>query len=267
MKATTLKQPFRDLMPAPSQEEVRLLNADIREHGVLEPIRISENDEILSGHRRYEADNEAAVKVVEGSAAWTQAEKKAFVLKANTLRRHPDAKGREQILRNQKLVAGELKDEGKTQKEIAALLGVAQQTVSLWLITTSAGKNQKPKRPSVTSEQIDQVIENSELGDTQRQIAEEVGLSQSAVSKILKKENSLGELPNRDAKNEAKSSAKCKAEVEHRGLDQVIAMANGLSYEHLRLLWSVVECLMRRQFRGWLKKQLRARGRRPPKSR
>jgi predicted transcriptional regulator len=189
---TKFQQPFRDLMPPPSQEDVRLLNADIAAHGVCERILISADGEILSGHRRYEADPEAQVEVIEESKDWTSTEKKAFVLKSNTLRRNLDADGKKYVLNQQKLVARELKGEGKKQAEIAKLLGVSQQTVSLWLsaptkgadklIHTNTGMNQS--RQLATSKQVSEAQNRLASGESQRQVAKDLGLSQPTVSRI-----------------------------------------------------------------------------------
>src|SRR6516162_6247505 len=103
-KKVKLSQPFRTLMPSASQEDTRLLNADIAANGVREPILVSADGEILSGHRRYEADPETRVEVIEESKDWTEAEKRAFVLKSNTLRRNLDADGKKYVLDKQKLV-------------------------------------------------------------------------------------------------------------------------------------------------------------------
>jgi ParB-like chromosome segregation protein Spo0J len=182
---TRFKTPFKDLMPPPSQEEVRLLNADIAANGVHNPILVSADGEILAGHRRYEADSDAPVVVVEESKDWSIAQKRAFVLKENTLRRNLDANGRRDLLQKQKLVARELKDEGKKQKEIASALGVSQQTVSEWLqpIHTASGMNSLPKHQATTSE-VKEAKERLAAGETQSQVAKDMGLSQPTVSRI-----------------------------------------------------------------------------------
>jgi predicted transcriptional regulator len=283
--------PFRELMPPPTAEETRLLNADIAENGVREPIVVSSEGEILSGHRRYEADPGAPVQAID-TKGWTKAEKEAFVLKMNTLRRDLDAAGRQHVMREQKRIAHALRDEGRKQGEIAKVLGVPQQTLSDWFRPPDShrsGENQTAKRPTVTQQQIEQVVEQAELGDTQRQISQELGISQPTVQRILK-ENREGQLDNRLQKIAQSKTTEAKEQapsaVAYQGLDEAIAAANGLSYQDLRSIWALVECLKNtalrdwaprlqalrpidelKQFQAWLKKQLRARGRRAPKPR
>jgi transposase len=188
MKRPKFSQPFRDLMPLASAEENRLLAADIAENGVLDSIEVSEDGEILSGHRRYAVDPNAPSRTIKDVK--TQAEKKAYCLKRNTLRRNLDAEGRRHLQESQKAVAAELKAEGKKQREIAKLLGVAQQTVSDWLqvIHTGAGMNQDDEAASkrfASRSEVRKILEQREQGLSEREIAENTGLSQSTVHRAV----------------------------------------------------------------------------------
>jgi predicted transcriptional regulator len=179
--------PFKDLMPMASQEDARLLQADIAINGVREPVQVSEDGEVLAGHRRYECDPDAEVHVIEGSKAWTKAEKQAFVLKHNTLRRNLDPAGKEYLKQSQASVAFALKAEGKKQEDIARHLGVTQQRVSELLssVITGTGNNTTKKQSLSTKDQAAEAKRLSKQGKTQEQIAQSLGVSRPTVSNLL----------------------------------------------------------------------------------
>ena len=82
-----------------------------------------------------------------------------------------------------------LAEEGYTQKQIAALLGVGQQTVSDWFkngSTTGTGNTSKPKpdaRMKVPQERKPEIAERSRLMVEQVEAAQEIAKTEASVSR------------------------------------------------------------------------------------
>ena len=79
---TCVRTPFKELLPPLSADELEGLRSRIKtEGGVHDSVLLSEADEILDGHNRYSIDKSAPVKIVKGSGDWSDARKKAFVVR------------------------------------------------------------------------------------------------------------------------------------------------------------------------------------------
>lgn len=182
-----LKQPFLDILPPLAATEFESLKADIKIRGVLQPIIIDEDNNILDGHHRYKCDPKAPTSVLSGLS---EAEKLAFVLSSNNKRRNltPEQKGE---LRKKNIeVANRLKEEDKnywTQARLGAALGVSQATLSGWLDTSNIKTNKASKdaRLSIPAEAKVAIIRRVKEGDPQRQVAADFGISQQRVSQIV----------------------------------------------------------------------------------
>src|SRR5215472_1852678 len=115
------------LLPAMTPAEFEALQADIAERGVVVPIDIDEDGEIIDGHHRYQAwlalkKNEPPPAIVR--AGLSDDEKRAFARKNNILRRHLT---REQV---RAVVAAQLKDTPQwADNRIAKEIGVDGKTV------------------------------------------------------------------------------------------------------------------------------------------
>ena len=116
--------PLAELMPAMSADEFTALTADIKRHGVREPVVVFENM-ILDGRHRLKACDELCIdppsRVFEGTAE----EAKAFVLSANVHRRHLT------LGQRKALVVDELqRDPEQSNRQIAATARVDDKTVA-----------------------------------------------------------------------------------------------------------------------------------------
>lgn len=115
------------LMPDMSPAEFEALKADIAQRGVVVPIDVDEQGQILDGHHRHRAwvelhKNEPPPIIVREGLS--EQEKRAFARKNNILRRHLT---REQVRR---LIAEQLKDSPEwADNRIAEELGVDGKTV------------------------------------------------------------------------------------------------------------------------------------------
>ena len=105
----------------------------------------------------------------------SEAEKKAFVLAANFQRRNLSPDQKSELRAKQVAIAAELKEEGKTQGEIALALGISQQAVAKWLMpNTTSGKAHKPKpdnRVKVLPKQRPELLERGKVGEIARRTA------------------------------------------------------------------------------------------------
>ena len=136
---------YEHILPPLSTDEFAALKADIKANGVQVPIVVDENGAILDGHHRFKIDKNAPRRVVSGLSL---GEKEAYTIRANLTRRNLSLDQRREVLRKQKAIAERLRTDDPrkwTQKAVATVLGVAQQTIADWLkpkptSNTGAGK-------------------------------------------------------------------------------------------------------------------------------
>jgi len=213
-----LNTPFADLVPPLSSVEFQILKADIEANKIRVPVVIDEDDNILDGHHRYQCDNDPPTVVISGLS---ELEKKAFVIKANVARRNLSPDQKKELARVQKKLCLELKNADKkyTQKELAVMLGVSQQTVCEWLkpadrptnltrstnsgTTSNRDGNGKPGRVSnpntdsrvkVNPKRKPEIADRVQSGESQAQVAADFGISQQAVSRIAREEQKKAEI-------------------------------------------------------------------------
>ena len=115
-------------MPVLAAEVFAALKADVAKRGVLTPIDVDDDGNILDGHHRWRAHcesgrNEPPPIIVRSGL--NEAEKKAFARRQNILRRHMS---REDLRR---VIEGQLHDTpSRSDRSIAADLGVDHKTVA-----------------------------------------------------------------------------------------------------------------------------------------
>ena len=182
-----LKIPFIDILPPLASHEFEALKADIKVRGVLHPVCVDEDGNILDGHHRYRVDNNAPTILIAGLS---EAEKIAFVLSSNNKRRNMTPEQLGELRKRNIETATKLKSEDPkkwTQARIAVALGVGQDTISDWLETSIMGGHKAciDARLSVNAESKTIIIEQSADGVTQKQIAADFGISQQRVSQIV----------------------------------------------------------------------------------
>lgn len=118
-------QVCRDLTPI----EYEALRNDIAENGVLVPIEIDENGDILDGHHRIKAWGELKAEGVKLPdypriirAGLTEEQKRNHARKLNVLRRHMGKDEREQMM-------VDMRKDGMSVRKIAEATGVGKSTV------------------------------------------------------------------------------------------------------------------------------------------
>lgn len=129
-------------LPDLTAEEHAVLKADIAEHGVQVAVMIDEGGNVIDGHNRRAIAASLGItcpeQVVSGL---TDAQKRSMALRLNSMRRNltPD--------RRRPLVARLYTEDGMTQQEIAAALGIDQKTVSRDLAFRHVPKSDPRGRP------------------------------------------------------------------------------------------------------------------------
>lgn len=180
--------PYAGWLPPLKTTEFEALKADIKDHGVKQPIDVDEDGNILDGHHRLKIDKNAPRNVVKNL---DEGEKQAFVLVSGDKRRNMTEDQRRELLDRKKATAALLRESGKTQSQTAKLLGVSQPTVAAWedRSNISADKGSKPdSRTKVAKEQHVTIAKRLADGETQSQVAADYGVSQRQVSNIDTKE-------------------------------------------------------------------------------
>lgn len=228
-----LKTPYADLLPPLKTSEREALAADIKVNGVIHPVVIDEDGNILDGHHRYAIDCNAPTRIVEGLS---EEEKQAYTIRANLARRNLSLEQTKAVEKRQREIAKRLRESDAkrwTQKAVGALLGVSQQTVASWFSsnTTDGNATKTPTpdaRVKLNTAAKEVVVARLEAGETQQQIAADFGVCQKTVSNIAKKAD---EIHSRDD-DKARKTAKLKAskfDVRRGDFRQVLADLEGVS--------------------------------------
>jgi len=114
------------VMPNLMPEEYEALKADIAQQGVLVPIEVDEDGNILDGHHRVRACKELGIRkwprLIRPNLS--ENEKRAYARKLNTLRRHLTLEQKHELIRQQLRETPE-----KSDNLLATLLGVTDKTI------------------------------------------------------------------------------------------------------------------------------------------
>jgi ParB-like chromosome segregation protein Spo0J len=230
-KRKKLKTPYKDLLPPLKTSERDALTADIKANGVIHPVVIDEDDNILDGHHRYEIDPSAPTRVVTGL---TEDEKQAYTIRANLARRNLSPEQARDVGKKQKAIAKRLREAKPpwTQERIATLLGVTQQAVAAWFSnTTDCNAKPQPKvdaRVKLPKPAKEEAVRRVMAGEEQRQVAADFGVSPATISQAVKKS---GEIHSRDD-DKARKTAHLKSSkfnVRRGDFRQVLADVEGVS--------------------------------------
>lgn len=226
-KTRKLNTPYADLLPPLKTSEREALAADIKANGVLHPVVIDEDGNILDGHHRYAIDRNAPTVTVQGLS---EEEKQAYTIRANLARRNLSLEQTRAVEKRQREIAKKLRDTDAkrwTQQAVAALLGVARNTVSVWFSTNVSDDNgtkapTPDARVKLNTAAKEAVVARLEAGETQQQIAADFGVCQKTVSNIARRAD---EIHSRDD-DKARKTARLKAskfDVRRGDFRQVLA--------------------------------------------
>ncbi|RKY02025.1 hypothetical protein DRP77_08595 [Candidatus Poribacteria bacterium] len=206
---------------------MRALEESIRRDGVKYPILILPDGRIIDGYHRWRiAGDECPYEVLNIS------EDKAFILgiALNLARRHLSPEQireiHERLRRDRELrkqVAVELRRQGKTLSETAAVVGVDKSTVSKWTKELLGVEFSTPSKVEVkvTDEAKREIYERFKAGESQTKLAAEYKISQQRVSQIVKK-----------IEREKERAAKEAEEVKKAEVEAVVVHADALKWLH-----------------------------------
>lgn len=182
---------FSELLPPLSTDEFASLRSSIKAEGVRVPIVVDEAGNVLDGRHRLKCDKNAPRKIVKGLS---EAEKQAFVFQSNLARRNLSPSQKKDAAKTMKAVAKALRTENpkkNTQARVAMLLGVDQKTVSRWLDVRSNRQLPNASNPDarvkIPTKEHARIVARIEAGESQAQVAADYGVSQKAISLIVKK--------------------------------------------------------------------------------
>ncbi|MBP3956895.1 ParB N-terminal domain-containing protein [Gemmata sp. G18] len=118
--------PFADLLPPLTECERDELQADIETRGVLVPVIVTPEDEVIDGHNRAEiADRLSKAVPIEVKNFGSAAEKRTAALYLNLHRRHVSADEKRRLIREELLV-----NAGASDRSIGAKVGADNKTVA-----------------------------------------------------------------------------------------------------------------------------------------
>jgi len=231
--ARKLNTPYSKLLPPLKTSEHEALAADIAMHGVLHPVVIDEDGNILDGHHRYAICKDAPTVTVPGLS---EDEKQAYTIRANLARRNLSSEQTKQVSKTQREIAKRLRESDAqrwTQEAVGVLLGVARQTVASWFSSNAIDGN-ATKRPTpdarvkLNTAAKQEVVERLESGQTQEQVAADFGVCQKTVSNIAKKAD---EVHSRDDDKARKTAhlVSSKFDVRRGDFRQVLADVTNVS--------------------------------------
>jgi len=185
--------PFADLLPPLGTEERNALAASIQAEGVRDPVVVDEEGNVLDGHHRLKVDPKAPQRVIRGLSP---AEKQAYVFQANFHRRNLTHEQKRELLKAMKTIAFALRDEDKkknTQERVAMLLGVAQNTVSVWFSNIKDDNAKPDARIKINPKAKPLIALRVQEGESLAQVAADVGVSPGRISQIVKAEQKATE--------------------------------------------------------------------------
>jgi ParB-like chromosome segregation protein Spo0J len=115
------------LLPSLFHDEYEALKESIKKYGVIQPVVIDEEGNVLDGHHRVKICEELGIdyptKVVSGL---TEEEKENLAVSLNIKRRHLTKEQKKEL-------AISLREKGWTQERIAGVMEVARTTILSWL--------------------------------------------------------------------------------------------------------------------------------------
>lgn len=217
------KLPYKSLFPPMTPAERKRLENSIHEVGLLDPITVDQDDNVIDGHNRLEMANMLGLGLaelkVETIVIKSLEQVQAITNAKNAARRHLSDKALEEWRKTRRGESVRLvMEEGLTQREAAERLGVGLGTVSRDVAkaeldvvphgTTSSSPPQplpvkdvtpptntqhRPRSTSAIKERWEKVAVAFSAGVTIDQIAADLGVSHATVSVDLAKLRKAGD--------------------------------------------------------------------------
>jgi len=185
---------MQEALPPLSTYEKKLLTESIKKYGILNSILALPDGRIIDGTHRYKIANEIGYEIPKDKIDILDLdEDEAFALglKLNIDRRQLSPEQIREIRGIQKKIALKLRKQGKTQEEVAKIVGVPQSTISFWErnisnISADITYNPPDLRVKIPEKEYLKIYERYKSGETQKQIAADYKVSQPRINQIIK---------------------------------------------------------------------------------
>lgn len=184
------------LLPPLTDQEYQSLADSIKESGILHPIIILPNGRIIDGHHRWKIVGNDIPYIIKDMS---DTEALAFGLQLNLARRqlspeqlaevHKKLKEKREVLMQ---MVSDLREQGKSQEEVAAVVGVPQQTISDWdrkRNITDLGNVSLDLRIRIPKEEHQSIHERVQSGESTETVAADYKVTPKRIQQITKLEN------------------------------------------------------------------------------
>jgi len=191
-----------EFLPVLSKTEKESLRESIQKYGVKHHILILSDGRIIDGFHRWEISRELKVDCPHDSVDLNDDDAFALGIALNLARRQLSFEQIKGIRERQRTIALELRKTGKTQEEVAKIVGVTQQAVDQWENNNTSNTSTciacNPKvtpnknlipcdlRISVPKSEHNKIFNRHMFGETQEQIAADYKISQQRVAQIVR---------------------------------------------------------------------------------
>src|SRR5262245_49673176 len=106
---TNLRTPYARVLPPLTTAEYEALRISVEQEGVKHPAEATEDGRVLDGHTRLRIRPDAPVRVVPGSAGWSDDECFAYIVRANDHRRNLSPEQKRALLKEKQSTACRLR--------------------------------------------------------------------------------------------------------------------------------------------------------------
>jgi len=222
-------------LPVLSKTEKESLRESIQKHGVKNRILILLDGRIMDGFHRWEISQELKVDCPHDFVDLNDDDAFALGIVLNVARRQLSFEQIKDIRERQKRIALELRNQGKTQEEVAKIVGVTHQTVDQWennnvsnASTCNAYNVALDCRLKLPKGAQETIIERYKKGETQEQIAANFKIARPRVSQIIQKAEKV-----QRQQRQAISRLKVDAIIKHK---DAVEFLNSISDKSVDLL-------------------------------
>lgn len=185
---------YTGLLPGLPASDREALRANIAANGVRIPIVKDQDGNTIDGHHREAIAAELGLDCpVEVRTYGSELARMADALALNLARRNLTSEQRAEVRKNQQKVYMGLRNQGLTQTQAAAMVGVAQATGSDWESATSNtgsdnGGKPRDRREKLDKKDVGEIVKRVESGESQTKIADDFGIGQQRVSQLARRE-------------------------------------------------------------------------------
>lgn len=183
------------LLPPMSQHEYEELKADIIEHGVIVPVIVDEEGNIIDGHHRARICEELAIECPTVVRKFiSEEEKQALAIGLNLKRRQLSPEQAELMRQKMKELVVTLRKQGKSQHEVAQIAGIPRGTIARW----EAGESDMKVtdlRLSIPKSEYQGIFDRVEGGETFDSIAGDWKVTPERIRQIANLHKTMQNVP------------------------------------------------------------------------